>query len=181
MRGPKLLSPSGLNWLYRALVSVYFLFPSVISFHIEPGQPSVHCAFKFLNAMLMPALHSLVSLLPLACLPQFAANGPPTNPLRFHPPFIFLSYSLSFFLSVCVCASLSSLEASRFSSYFTFESQCCTEGEWVGGISETSKWEFDRRGSPGLREKGTHSHSSSLFPLLSGLSLLQLGAASDAL
>lgn len=62
-------------------------------------------AFKFLNAMLMQALHSLISCFPLACLLQFAANGPPPPP--FSSPTLFLSVTLS----------LSSLEASRFSSF----------------------------------------------------------------
>lgn len=70
-------------------------------------------AFKFLNAMLMQVLHSLISCFPLACLLQFAANGPTPPPHTTTPtPFPFrLSFSQSLFLS------LSSLEASRFSSF----------------------------------------------------------------
>lgn len=96
-------------------------------------------AFKFLNAMLMWSLHSLISCFPLACSLQFAANGPTTTapPPTLHPtpsvihfPIPFPPFSSPTF-SLSLCFSLSSLEASRFNS-FAFSHNAVERSEWVG-------------------------------------------------
>lgn len=104
-------------------LSVYSLLARLINLTNGAfGGPFSLPAFKSFNAMLMQALHSLISCFPLACPLQFAANGPTTTPSHptpsIHLPTPFLPiFTLLLSLSHSLSLSSSSLEASRFSSF----------------------------------------------------------------
>lgn len=85
-------------------------------------------AFSSLNAMLMQALHSLITLFPLVYPPQFVTNGPTTTPPSL---FFFFPSPSPPFSSPMFSPSSPSLEASRFSS-FAFSHNAMEWAEWVG-------------------------------------------------
>lgn len=116
-------------------LSAYSLLPRLINLTNGAfGGPFSLPAFKSFNAMLMQALHSLISCFRLACPLQFAANGPTTTPSHSTPSTHLPFPIFTLLLSLSGSLSSSSLEASCFSSFaFTHNAVERVNGRGGGG------------------------------------------------
>lgn len=125
-------------------LSAYSLLPRLINLTNGAfGGPFSLPAFKSFNAMLMQALHSLISCFPLACPLQFAANGPTTTPSH-STPSTHLPTSLSpFSLSYSLSLSHSLLPALRRPVSAPSLSVTMLWRGWMGEV-EVVGWAFKR-------------------------------------